>query len=125
MKMPPGAMVMATTPTGGSPFRQAIRDQQVSTSAASGMVPLQAQTVAGMTDQARAMASQVRTAELGQERMLEQVVTDHAQGPGEAARNIAQQLATKHRLRALGTMGPESYQNLAILGQVAMNRGMV
>lgn len=123
MKMPPGAMVMATTPTGGSPFRQAIRDQQVATSAGSGMLPMQAQAAAGAADQMRTLGSQVRTAEMGQQRALEQVVTDHAQGPGESARSIAQQLATKYRLRALEAMGPEAYQNLSALGQIAMAKG--
>lgn len=124
--MNPGAMVMATTPQGGSPFQQNMRAQQAMTNAGAGTVPMQAQSIAAMAGQQRDMASGMRTSEHAAMQHAGSLIADQAQGPGEAARSTAeraQQLNAAYREGILRQTG--DYGNIAALGQMLRERGLV
>lgn len=123
--MHPGAMVMATTPQGGSPFQQNMRAQQAMTYAGAGTVPLQAQSIAAMAGQQRDMASGMRTSEHAAMQRAGSSMADQAQGPGEAARSTAeraQQLNAAYREQIMRQTG--EYENIAALGQMLRERGL-
>jgi hypothetical protein len=118
-------MAMATTPQGGSPFQQRMRAQQAMAHAGAGTVPMQAQSVAALSDQQRDMASGMRTSEHAAMQRAGSLMADQAQGPGEAARSTAeraQQLNAAYREQILRQTG--DYGNLAALGQMLRERGL-